>query len=174
MSDIEREFSPLEHSYMQIALACAEYGARQGEVPVGAVLVYQGKVVATGFNQPILAKDATAHAEIVVIRQACHYFDNYRLPMGCELYVTLEPCTMCLGALIHSRISRLVFATTEPRAGMLVSQQNFAEATFYNHFLQVEYGLLAEESATMLKRFFRERRQAGKVAKQPQLTDDNS
>lgn len=160
------EFSSLDTSYMQLALACAEYGARQGEVPVGAVVVQGGRIIATGFNQPILAKDATAHAEVVAIRQACRHFDNYRFPPGCELYVTLEPCTMCLGALIHARLSRLVFATTEPRAGMLVSQQNFAETKFYNHYLQVDHGLLAEDSADLLRRFFRERRAAEKLAKQ--------
>lgn len=152
-------FSALEYSFMQIALACAEYGAEQGEVPVGAVLVYQNQIIATGFNQPILSHDATAHAEIVAIRKACHHLNNYRLPSGCTLYVTLEPCTMCLGALIHARMSRLVFATPEPRAGMLISQQHFHAQSFYNHQLQVEHGLLAEESSQLLKQFFRKRRQ---------------
>lgn len=148
----------LSQSFMQIALACAEYGARLGEVPVGAVLVYQNRIIATGFNQPILSNDATAHAEIVAIRHACRYFDNYRLPVGCELYVTLEPCTMCLGALMHARVSKLIFATTEPRAGMIVSQQNVLEKSFYNHYLQIEQGLLADESQQLLKNFFRQRR----------------
>ncbi|MFW2176340.1 MULTISPECIES: nucleoside deaminase [unclassified Moraxella] len=156
------QFSDIDNSYMQIALACAEYGARLGEVPVGAVLVYQNEIIATGFNQPILSKDATAHAEIVAIRNACKIFDNYRLPQGCELFVTLEPCTMCLGALIHARVSRLVFATAEPRAGMLISQQKFEEVGFYNHALQVEYGLMAEQSSELLKQFFRQRRKAVK------------
>lgn len=155
-------FSPLDISFMQIALACAEYGGRQGEVPVGAVLVYQNRIIATGFNQPILTHDATAHAEMVAIRHACQFFQNYRLPVGCELFVTLEPCTMCLGAIIHARVSRLVFATTEPKAGMIISQQNFSEKKFYNHFLQVEYGLLADNSREILQTFFRERRKAQK------------
>lgn len=155
MSD---NFSKLDESFMQIALTCAEYGAGQGEVPVGAVLVQDNRIIATGYNQPILAHDATAHAEIVTIRRACQRLTNYRLPIGCTLYVTLEPCTMCLGALIHARVSRLVFATTEPRAGMLVSQQNFSEKSFYNHHLQVEHGLLAEQSQILLKTFFQERR----------------
>lgn len=144
---------------MQIALACAEYGANLGEVPVGAVVVYQGQVIATGFNQPILSQDATAHAEMVAIRRACQVFDNYRLPQGCELFVTLEPCTMCLGAIIHARVSKLIFAAAEPRAGMIVSQQNLAEKTFYNHHLQVEQGLLAAQSSQLLKQFFHKRRQ---------------
>ncbi len=155
-------FTPLEQSFMQIALSCAEYGARLGEVPVGAVVVYQGKIVATGFNQPIDKYDATAHAEIIAIRRACQYFRNYRLPTGCELFVTLEPCTMCLGAIIHARISRLIFATPEPKAGMIVSQQQFSEQTFYNHHLQIQQGLLENESRSLLQNFFRERRRIKK------------
>ena len=159
-SHTAQPFTAIQHSYMQIALACAQYGASHGEVPVGAVVVYQNRIIATGFNQPILSHDATAHAEIVAIRKACQYFDNYRLPQGCELYVTLEPCTMCLGAIIHARVSKLIFATTEPRAGMLVSQQDFSQCTFYNHHLQVEQGLLAEDSRQLLQQFFRQRRQS--------------
>lgn len=151
-------FSALDESFMQIAIACAEYGAGQGEVPVGAVLVQDNRIIATGYNQPIVTHDATAHAEIVTIRKACQMLNNYRLPVGCTLYVTLEPCTMCLGALIHARVSRLVFATPEPRAGMIVSQQNFSEKTFYNHAMQVEQGLLAGQSQILLKDFFRQRR----------------
>lgn len=155
-------FSDIDTSYMQIALACADYGGRQGEVPVGAVMVYQGKMIATGYNQPINQQDATAHAEIMAIRAACQYFNNYRLPLGCELFVTLEPCTMCLGAIIHARVSRLIFAATEPKAGMIVSQQQFSEQHFYNHHLAVQSGLLAEESRTLLQSFFKARRQAKK------------
>lgn len=155
-------FSPLDTSFMQIALACAKYAGRLGEVPVGAVLAYQKQIIATGFNQPILRHDATAHAEMVAIRQACQFFQNYRLPLGCELFITLEPCTMCLGAIIHARVSRLVFATTEPKAGMIISQQNFSEKQFYNHYLQVEHGLLAEKSKFILQDFFVKRRQEKK------------
>lgn len=157
--------SELDKSFMQIALACAEYGATLGEVPVGAVLVYQGNIIATGYNQPILTKNATAHAEMVAIWHACQRFNNYRLPHGCELFVTLEPCTMCLGAIIHARVSRLVFATAEPRAGMLISQQNFTQKTFYNHDLQVEHGLLADNSRKLLQDFFRQKRQSQKAHK---------
>lgn len=151
-------FSVLDESFMQIALACAQYGAEQGEVPVGAVLVKDKRIIATGYNQPILSHDATAHAEVIAIRRACQLLKNYRLPFGCTLYITLEPCTMCLGALIHARLSRLVFATPEPRAGMIVSQQKICEKTFYNHTMQVEQGLLAEQSQSLLKNFFRQRR----------------
>ena len=127
-------FCDSDDAFMQAALDVAAEGGQQGEVPVGAVIVHQGSVIAKGYNQPILSHDATAHAEIVAIRQACQYFDNYRLPADCELFVTLEPCTMCLGAIIHARVSRLVFAATEPKAGMIVSQQDFSQVTFYNHF----------------------------------------
>lgn len=161
----KQNFTNLDQSFMQIALACAEYGGRLGEVPVGAVLVYQNQIIATGFNQPILSHDATAHAEMVAIRHACQFFQNYRLPVGCELFVTLEPCTMCLGAIIHARVSRLVFAITEPKAGMIISQQNFSEKQFYNHYLQVEYGLLAEQSKFILQDFFIKRRKERKNQK---------
>ena len=152
---------------MRQALAEALQALRRDEVPVGAVIVYQGAIIATGYNQPILSHDATAHAEIVAIREACQYFDNYRLPPNCELFVTLEPCTMCLGAIIHARVSRVVFATTEPKAGMMVSRQNFSQLDFYNHFLTVQQGLMAEDSRQLLQDFFRQRRaqkKAGKTA----------
>lgn len=159
------DFSDLDSSFMTIALACAAYGGSLGEVPVGAVLVHDQRILATGFNQPILRHDATAHAEVVAVRQACARLKNYRLPPDCTLYVTLEPCTMCLGALIHARVARLVFAATEPKAGVIVSQQNFCQQTFYNHHLQVEQGLLAEQSRILLQDFFRKRRAAKKQAK---------
>lgn len=149
--------------WMRLALQCAEKGAELGEVPVGAVLVHEGKVIGKGFNQPILRHDPTCHAEIVALRQACEQLNNYRLPIGTTLYVTLEPCTMCLGALIHARLSRLVFATREPRAGMLGSQLNLAECDFYNHKIQVDGGLLAQQSSEMLKAFFKQRRLRNKA-----------
>lgn len=159
------DFSAEDHRFMRMALTLAQQGADAGEVPVGAVLVHEGQVLGAGCNQPISAHDATAHAEMVAIRQACQSLNNYRLPPATTLYVTLEPCTMCLGALIHARVARVVFAATEPRAGMVVSQQQLSEHTFYNHYLQVEYGLLAEESAGLLSAFFKNRRQAKKGAK---------
>lgn len=159
------DFSERDYAFMQAALAVAREGGEQGEVPVGAVVVYQGAIIATGYNQPILSHDATAHAEIVAIREACQYFDNYRLPPNCELFVTLEPCTMCLGAIIHARVSRVVFATTEPKAGMMVSRQNFSQLDFYNHFLTVQQGLMAEDSRQLLQDFFRQRRAQKKAVK---------
>ena len=146
--------------WMQQALECAIQGAQLGEVPVGAVLVHEGKIIGQGFNQPIMRHDPTCHAEIVALRQACDALNNYRLPTGTTLYVTLEPCTMCIGALIHARLSRLIFATKEPRAGMLGSQLNLANCDFYNHKIDVRGGLCAMESSQLLKAFFKQRRQA--------------
>lgn len=144
--------------FMQAALALAKQGAAREEVPVGAVLVHEGRIIGEGFNQPILSCDPTSHAEIVALRDACSGIQNYRLPANTTLYVTLEPCTMCLGALIHARLSRLVFATQEPRAGMVGSQLNLAEMDFYNHKIEVSSGLLQPESQKILKSFFKTRR----------------
>ena len=144
--------------WMQVAIALARQGSRLGEVPVGAILVHQDKIIGQGFNQPILQSDPTCHAEIVALRSACQQLKNYRLPPATTLYVTLEPCTMCIGALIHARLDRLVFATREPRAGMLGSQLDLANQDFYNHKIQVDGGLLAEPSRAMLKDFFKQRR----------------
>ena len=150
-----------EVQWMQVALVLAQQGSELGEVPVGAILVHEGKIIGQGFNQPITKSDPTCHAEIVALRAACQQLENYRLLLGTTLYVTLEPCTMCIGALIHARLSRLVYATREPRAGMLGSQLDLSTQDFYNHKIQVAGGLLAEPSRDMLKAFFKQRR-AGK------------
>lgn len=143
---------------MMKALALAEQGACHGEVPVGAVLVHDKKVIGEGFNQPILSNDPTCHAEIVALRDACQSIQNYRLPKNTTLYVTLEPCTMCVGALIHARLARLVFAAQEPRSGMVGSQLNLLEQSFYNHSIEVHSGLCAEHSGSLLRSFFKQRR----------------
>lgn len=148
--------------WMQKALELAKQGAKRAEVPVGAILVHKQQVIGQGFNEPIGRHDATAHAEIVALRDACTRLNNYRLPLQTTLYVTLEPCTMCIGALIHARVDRLVYAASEPRAGMVGSQMNLAAEPFYNHRIQVHKGLCHEQSSHMLKAFFRERRQAVK------------
>ena len=145
---------------MQAALKLANQGAEHGEVPVGAILIHNQQVIGQGFNEPIGRHDATAHAEIVALRDACMRLNNYRLPLKTTLYVTLEPCTMCIGALIHARVDRLLYAASEPRAGMVGSQMNLAAEPFYNHSIQVHKGLCREHSSQMLKAFFRERRQA--------------
>ena len=143
--------------WMQRALELARQGAEAGEVPVGAVLVRDDQGLGEGFNQAIIAHDPTAHAEVVALRAAADAEQNYRLP-GSTLYVTLEPCTMCFGALVHARVARLVYAASEPRAGVCVSQLQLPQVDFYNHKLLVEGGLMQEESAAMLKAFFAARR----------------
>ncbi len=156
-------FWPVEDvKWMQQALKLAKQGAEREEVPVGAVLVHNQQIIGQGFNEPIGRHDATAHAEIVALRDACTRIKNYRLPLQTTLYVTLEPCTMCVGALIHARVDRLVYAADEPRAGMVGSQMNLAEQPFYNHHIQAHKGLCSEHSSKMLKTFFRERRNAAK------------
>lgn len=142
---------------MQAALELARHGAELGEVPVGAVLVQDGEIIGRGFNCPISRHDPSAHAEMVAIRAAAESVQNYRLP-GSTLYVTLEPCSMCAGLIVHARIARVVFAASEPRAGMAVSQGRFFEQGFLNHRVMVEGGLLAEESGALLKAFFKARR----------------
>lgn len=147
--------------FMRIALAEAELAAAKGEVPVGAVIVAadQETVIARGHNQPISSHDPTAHAEIVALRAAAQVLNNYRLD-GCTLYVTLEPCTMCVGALVHARLQRVVFATMEPKAGSLQSARQLMapEAGYFNHRFQWQGGVLAEEASQQLSTFFKHRR----------------
>lgn len=152
-----------DEDYMRWAIQLAKQGASLGEVPVGALIVHDEKIVGWGFNQPICSKDSTAHAEIIAIRQACQYFNNYRLPKGCTLYVTLEPCTMCLGAIIHARIERVVFGAFEPKAGVIVSQENILNKHYFNHKIQAMGGILSDECSFLLKDFFQARRMARKM-----------
>jgi tRNA(adenine34) deaminase len=152
------ETSPHE-SFMREALALARAGAEAGEVPVGAVVVIDGQIVGRGFNQPISTHDPTAHAEIVAIRQAAAGAGNYRLT-GATLYVTIEPCVMCTGALVHARIETLVFGATEPKAGAIESTQRAHEHPAMNHRIHVVAGVLAAECGEVVRRFFRERRQS--------------
>lgn len=148
---------------MRRALWLAEQGAAVGEVPVGAVVVVDNKIVGEAYNQPILSHDPTAHAEVIAMRQAALALQNYRLENS-TLYVTLEPCTMCVGALIHARINRVVFAATEPKSGSLVSARKLLESGYYNHVFVFEGGLLAEEASKLLSDFFRARRVAKKLS----------
>ncbi len=145
-----------EH-FMQLALQQARQGGELDEVPVGAVLVRDGEVIGAGFNCPISTHDPSAHAEMVAIRAAAANVANYRLP-GSTLYVTLEPCSMCAGLIVHSRIQRVVFGATEPKAGVVVSRGEFFTQDFLNHRVLVEGGVLAEECANALREFFRMRR----------------
>ena len=148
---------------MRLALEQADLAADRDEVPVGAVLVKDDELIAAGFNQPISTHDATAHAEIVTLRAASQLLGNYRLP-GTTLYVTIEPCTMCVGALIHARVESLVFGAREPRAGAVVSQQSLATADFFNHRLNCIEGVLADECAGRLQEFFKARRKPPSAA----------
>jgi len=142
---------------MQAALAEARQAAEAGEVPIGAVVVHDGEVIATGQNRVLRSLDPTAHAEIVALRAAATALGNYRL-LGCTLYVTLEPCAMCAGAMIHARIDRLVFAAADPKAGAAGSVLAVVNHPQLNHQMPVDQGILAAESAELLRSFFRERR----------------
>lgn len=150
---------------MTLALALAQQAFAAGEVPVGAVVVLDGKVIGAGFNQPITSLDPSAHAEMVAIRQAAQTIGNYRLP-GATLYVTVEPCTMCTGLLIHSRIARLVYGATEPKAGAVESALQLPQQPFYNHVMQIQGGVMAAECAQIMSDFFAMRREAKKKLKQ--------
>lgn len=143
--------------FMQMALDLAAQGAALGEVPVGAVLVQHGEVIGRGFNCPISGSDPSAHAEMVAIRAAAQAASNYRLP-GSTLYVTLEPCSMCAGLIVHSRIARVVFGALEPKAGVVQSQGQFFTQGFLNHRVLFEGGVLSEECGSILTEFFKARR----------------
>jgi len=144
--------------FMKAALAEAVRAAARGEVPVGAVLVKDGRVVARGFNRPIGAHDPTAHAEIVALRRAAKRLGNYRLT-GVDLYVTVEPCAMCLGAAVQARLRRIVFGAPDAKAGAVSSTMTFPFERL-NHWPEVTGGVLARESAEVLRTFFKQRRRA--------------
>ena len=142
---------------IQAALAEARFAAEAGEVPIGAVVVREGEIVARGQNRVLRDVDPTSHAEIVALREAAKSIANYRLN-GCTLFVTLEPCAMCAGAMIHARLDRLVFAAADPKAGAAGSVLEVLNHPQLNHKMSVEQGILAEASAELLRAFFRERR----------------
>ena len=146
-----------DRDFMREALALAAQGAALGEVPVGAVLVQDGEIIGRGFNCPISGNDPSAHAEMVAIRAAALAASNYRLP-GSTLYVTLEPCSMCAGLIVHSRIARVVYGALEPKAGIVQSQGQFFTQGFLNHRVLFEGGVLAEECGAVLSEFFKARR----------------
>ena len=145
--------------FMQLALDQARLAWDHGEVPVGAVVVCAGEVIASGFNQPIGKHDPTAHAEVIALRAAAEKLGNYRLP-GCTLYVTLEPCIMCSGAMMHARLARVVYAATDPKTGACGSVLDLFAHAQLNHHAKVDGGVLAVEAGAMLKAFFAERRAA--------------
>ncbi len=145
--------------FMHVALDLAQQGWDAGEVPVGAVVVKDSAIIGRGYNQSILAADPTAHAEVMALRDAARHLGNYRLT-GCVLYVTLEPCAMCVGAVFHARIARLVYGATDPKTGVCGSVINLPAETRLNHHLQMTGGVLAEETGKLLKQFFAKRRKA--------------
>ena len=151
------EFSESDHQFMALAMEEAQRAASLGEVPVGAVVVRDGKVIAHECNLQITLNDPSAHAEVLALRKAGQMLDNYRLP-ECELFVTLEPCTMCCGTLVHARVKRLVFATTEPKAGAVTSTSSTLNNPARNHRVIWQQGLMAKESAQLLRDFFKSRR----------------
>ena len=147
-----------DHDYMAVALELAREAATLDEVPVGAVVVRDGEIVGRGFNQPIGRHDPTAHAEVMALRDAAARSGNYRLP-GCTLYVTLEPCAMCIGAIFHARIGRVVFGARDPKTGAAGSVIDLFSEERLNHHAEIEGGVRAEECGALLSGFFAARRQ---------------
>ena len=142
---------------MKLALDEAKLAFSKKEVPVGAVLVKDDKVISRSHNQSIIKNDPSGHAEMIVLRDAAKTMDNYRLN-GTSLYVTLEPCLMCFGACIHARIDRLIFATEDQKSGVVINNLNLQKQSFFNHKISISSGILARESSELLKKFFQERR----------------
>ncbi len=150
-------YAELDRQFMQQAIEQAQLAALAGEVPVGAVLVRDGKVISKGFNQPITHHDPSAHAEMLTLRQAALAEQNYRLP-GTTLYVTLEPCTMCAGAILHARVDRVVFGALDPKTGAAGSVLDVFSSKQINHQTSVEGGIMGDECGQLLRSFFKERR----------------
>jgi tRNA(adenine34) deaminase len=146
-----------DEEYMAMAIELARAAWQAGEVPVGAIVVLDGEVVGRGFNQPISRRDPSAHAEIMAMRDAGQRLGNYRLP-ECSLYVTLEPCAMCAGAILHARVKRIVFGAADPKTGAAGSVINLFQETRLNHHTVIEGGVMAKACGELISGFFRERR----------------
>ena len=146
-----------DEDYMRLALDEACKAARQGEVPIGAVLVHDDRILASAHNAPIAGNDASAHAEMLAIRKACTEIGNYRLT-GAKLYVTLEPCVMCAGAILQARLSQVIFGARDPKAGAVVSLYQILSDNRFNHHVHLSEGILRNECGEILSRFFREKR----------------
>lgn len=151
-----------DERYMQTAMRQAMIAEENGDVPIGCVIVHQGKIIAKAYNQREMLNDPTAHAEMIALTQAAEYIGNWRLH-DCCIYVTLEPCAMCAGALVLSRIDRLVYACTDPKTGACESLYNIVQDDRLNHRLEVKKGVLQEQCSTMLSDFFKKRRQQNKT-----------
>jgi len=150
----------MESQFMRYALALAQQARERGEVPVGAVVVLNDAVIGEGFNQPISAHDPTAHAEIVALRDAASRIGNYRLS-GAAVYVTIEPCQMCVGAMVHARIARVIYGTREPKAGAIESAMRAHEHPSLNHRMEATGGVLEAECREVMQQFFADRRLRG-------------
>lgn len=159
-----------EEKFMRAALQCAKRGLEQGEVPIGAVIVYQDKVVARGYNRRAKLQLASAHAEMMALDKACKKFGSWRLPEGCELYVTLEPCPMCLGACLNARVDKLYFGAYEQKGRSLTNA--LAEANLLNHKTEVMGGVAEKECSAILTAFFSALRQKQKEEKEQRKKDD--
>lgn len=157
----------IDEHWMQSALKLAERAEALGEVPVGAVVVLDGEIIGEGWNQPISGCDPTAHAEVMALRAAAKQQNNYRLP-NADLYVTLEPCTMCAGAIVHSRVARVVFAAPEPKAGAVISNGNIFDRPEMNHQVDYRAGVCEASAVEMIQSFFRRRRKETKDARKAQ------
>ncbi len=153
-----------DQTFMQRAFELAQQAEQHDEIPVGAVIVYQGKIIGEGFNQSIRLNDPSAHAEMIAIRQAGKYLNNYRM-LDCTLYVTLEPCPMCAGLLVHSRINRLVYASSDLKTGAAGSTFNLVNNELLNHQITVTEGIMKEQCSQLLSAFFKRRRSEKKAAK---------
>ena len=163
--ELNNEQIELDLIFMQRAFELAQQAEQHDEIPVGAVVVYQGKIIGEGFNQSIMLNDPSSHAEMNAIRQAGSTLNNYRL-IDCTLYVTLEPCPMCAGLLVHSRINRLVYASTDLKTGAAGSALNLTNNPQLNHQITVSSGVMQEECSQLLSAFFKRRRKEKKQAKQ--------
>ncbi len=155
--EINTNYLTKDQKWMYEALSMAEHAMGQQEVPVGAVVVYEDEVIGKGWNQPIANNDPSAHAEVLALRNAANSLGNYRL-LNSTLYVTLEPCVMCVGAILHSRIKRLVFGAYDPKTGAAGSVFDILEDARHNHIVEVQGGVLEKQSVEMLQAFFRQRR----------------
>jgi tRNA(adenine34) deaminase len=155
---MHNEVEPGDEYWMQQALELAERARQEQEVPVGAILVHENQIIGSGWNQSIVANDATAHAEIVALRAATTELQNYRLPKQTTMYVTLEPCAMCAGALVHARIDRLVFGANDPKTGAIESIFNILNNEKLNHRANITGGVLESSCSQILVDFFQERR----------------
>lgn len=160
----ETDFSVADERFMRRAIELANVAQSYNEIPVGAVVVFNNKIIGEGFNQSIMNNDPSAHAEMMAIRDAGKNIENYRL-VNCTLYVTLEPCSMCTGLLVHSRINKLIFASTDFKTGACGSAFTLMNHENHNHKIEVKSGILATECSTMLSNFFKRRRAEKKASR---------